>query len=309
MKRTKQLFQELQAGNIYQKIDHAIMVIERFCAEIDNPAIAFSGGKDSTVLMHLIRDVMKKDIPAIFVNTGNEYPEIIKFATKKFRNTTVIRPKVKLKQVIEKYGFPLISKEYSKMIYELRKGTKHSSRYITGIQQDGKHTSFVLPKKYHFLIDAPFACSDVCCYYLKKLPTQKYNSITGEMGVEAVMRMTSWLRTGCNVFGKRRSKCKPLSIWTERDIWEYKRLFNVEFCELYDDFRVSRTGCMFCGFGATFENISRFEIIKERHPKIYHHFLKIENSGITYRQALNAVGVILPDETGYQRNIFSQQSF
>jgi hypothetical protein len=63
---------------------------------------------------------------------------------------------------------------------------------------------------------------------------------------------------------------------------------------------------MFCGFGATFENISRFEIIKERHPKIYNHFLKIENSGITYRQALNAVGIILPDDPGYQRNIFSQ---
>jgi len=309
MKRTKQLFQELQAGNIYQKIDHAIEVIERFCAEIDNPTIAFSGGKDSTVLMHLIRDVMKKDIPAIFVNTGNEYPEIIKFATKKFGNTTVIRPKVKLKQVIEKYGFPLISKEYSKMIYELRKGTKHSSRYLTGIQQDGKYTCFVLPQKYHFLINAPFSCSDACCSFLKKYPTQKYNSITGEMGVEAVMRMTSWLRTGCNVFGKRRSKCKPLSIWTERDIWEYQRLFNVEFCELYNDYRVSRTGCMFCGFGATFENISRFEIIKERHPKMYNYFLKIENSGITYRQALNTVGVILPDETGYQRNIFSQQSF
>jgi 3'-phosphoadenosine 5'-phosphosulfate sulfotransferase (PAPS reductase)/FAD synthetase len=306
MERTKQLFRELQSGNINQKIDHAIMAIEKFCAEIENPTIAFSGGKDSTVLMHLIRVVMKKNIPAIYVNTGNEYPEIIKFATKKFGNTTVIRPKAKLKHVIEKYGFPLISKEYSKMIYELRKGTKHSSRYLTGIQQNGKQTSFVLPKKYHFLINAPFSCSDVCCSFLKKYPTQKYNSITGEMGVEAIMRMTSWLRTGCNVFGKKRSKSKPLSIWTERDIWEYKRLFNVEFCELYDDYRVSRTGCMFFGFGATFENISRFEIIKERHPKIYNHFLKIENNGITYRQALNAVGVILPDETGYQRNIFSQ---
>jgi 3'-phosphoadenosine 5'-phosphosulfate sulfotransferase (PAPS reductase)/FAD synthetase len=309
MERTKQLFQELQAGNIYQKIDHAIMVIEKFCTEIDNPTIAFSGGKDSTVLMHLIRVVMKKNIPALFVNTGNEYPEIIKFATKKYNNTTVIRPKVKLKQVIQKYGFPLISKEYSKMIYELRKGTNHSSRYLTGIQQNGKHTSFTLPKKYHFLINTPFSCSDACCSFLKKHPTQKYNSITGEMGTESVMRMTSWLRTGCNVFGKRHSKSKPLSIWTERDIWEYKRLFNIEFCELYNDFRVSRTGCMFCGFGATFENISRFEIIKERYPKIYNNFLKIENNGITYRQALNAVGVILPDETGYQHNIFNQHPF
>lgn len=237
MERTNQLFKELQASNIYQKIDHAIMVIEQFCTKTQNPTIAFSGGKDSTVLMHLIRNIMKKDIPALFVNTGNEFPEVIKFASKKYTNVTTIRPKIHLPKIIS-----------------------------------------------------------------------KYNCITGEMGCESMLRQKAWLRTGCNTFGKH-SKSKPFSIWTERDIWEYKKIFDVEFCEIYNDNRVTRTGCMFCGFGATFENISRFEIIKERHPKIYNHFLKIENNGITYREALNAVGIILPDDTGYQHNIFSQQTF
>ena len=305
MERTTKLLRELQAGNINQKIDHAIMVIERFCAEITNPVISFSGGKDSTVLMHLIRKVMKKDIPAVFVNTGNEYPEIIRFAAKKFGNTTVIRPKHRLVDIIGKYGFPLISKEYSKMIYELRNGTKNSNRYLTGVQSNGKYNCFTLPKKYHYLINVPFSCSDRCCNFLKKTPTRKYNSITGEMGVESLERRTAWVLTGCNAFRKH-SKSKPLSIWTERDIWEYKRLFNVEFCELYNDPRIVRTGCMFCGFGATFEKISRFETLMERYPKAYNCFLKIENNGITYRQALNTVGVVLPDDVGYQHNIFSQ---
>jgi len=308
MERTYQFFKELQQSNIYQKIDHAIMVIEQFCTETNNPTIAFSGGKDSTVLMHLVRIIMKKDIPAIFVNTGNEFPEIIKFATKKYTNVTTIRPKNHLSKIISKYGFPLISKEYSKMIYELRKGTPHASRYLTGYQLDGRKNSFILPKKYHFLINAPFSCSDKCCEYLKKRPTLKYNSITGEMGCESILRQKAWLRTGCNTYSKH-SKSKPFSIWTERDIWEYKKLFNVEFCEIYNDIRVARTGCMFCGFGATFENISRFEIIKERHSKIYNHFLKIENNGITYREALNAVGVILPDDAGYQHNFFNKLKF
>jgi len=305
MERTTKLLRELQAGNIYQKIDHAVEVIERFCAEINNPVISFSGGKDSTVLMHLIRNVMKKDIPAVFVNTGNEYPEIIRFATKKFGNTTVIRPKHRLADIIGKYGFPLISKEYSKMIYELRNGSPHASRYLTGIQRDGKPTSFTLPKKYHFLTAASFSCSHKCCEFLKKRPTWKHNCITGDMGVESILRAKTWLKTGCNAFGKH-SKSKPLSIWTERDIWEYKRLFNLEFCELYNDPRIMRTGCMFCGFGATFEKISRFETLKERYPKAYNSFLKIENNGVTYREALNAVGVVLPDDVGFQRNIFSR---
>jgi len=306
MNRTIQQLREMQAWTLYQKIDHSIGAIEKFCRDVDNPVISFSGGKDSTVLMHLVRSVMKKDIPAVFVNTGNEYLEIIKFATKKFSNTGVIRPKTHLRKIIEKYGFPLISKEYSKMIYELRRGSKHASRYITGFQSEGKPTSFTLPKKYHFLIDAQFSCSHKCCDFLKKSPVAKLNSITGEMSVESFLREKSWLRTGCNSFGIY-SKSKPLSIWTERDIWEYKRLFDIDFCELYDDPRIVRTGCMFCGFGATFEHLSRFEVLKERHPKVYDYFLKIENSGITYCQALNAVGVILPDDTGYQHNIFSNR--
>ena len=35
--------------------------------------VGFSGGKDSTVLKHIV-DSMYDDVPAVFVNTGLEYP-------------------------------------------------------------------------------------------------------------------------------------------------------------------------------------------------------------------------------------------
>ena len=302
--RTVKQFREMQNWNINQKIDNAIGTIEKFCAEIPDPVISFSGGKDSTVLMHLVRNVMKKDIPAVFINTGNEYPEIVRFATKKYSNVTMIRPKRHIKDVIENYGFPLISKEYSKMIYEIQHGAKHAGRYLTGIQHDGKTTSFTLPPKYRYLINEKFSCSDKCCEFLKKGPTYSLNCITGEMGSESQLRQKAWIRTGCNSFGKH-SKSKPFSIWNERDIWTYKSLFNVEFCALYADMRIERTGCMFCGFGATYEKISRFDIIMQRYPKLYRYYLGIENNGVSYRKALNTVGVILPDDLGYQRNFFS----
>lgn len=49
--------------------------------------LSFSGGKDSTVLKHII-DNMGLGIPSVFVNTGLEYPEIQKFAMSQPNVTT-----------------------------------------------------------------------------------------------------------------------------------------------------------------------------------------------------------------------------
>lgn len=40
--------------------------------------VSFSGGKDSTVLLHLVRELYP-EVPAVFVDTGLEYPEIRQF--------------------------------------------------------------------------------------------------------------------------------------------------------------------------------------------------------------------------------------
>jgi 3'-phosphoadenosine 5'-phosphosulfate sulfotransferase (PAPS reductase)/FAD synthetase len=181
---------ELQALNLYQKIDHAIGTVEKFCNEVPDPSISFSGGRDSTVLLHLIRNVLKKNIPAVFFNPGNEYPEIIKFV-RTFDNVTVLRPKTHLKQVIDKYGFPLISKDYSKMVYELRKGTKASGRYLSKTYDSQHENYWFLPEKYRYLVNERFSCSSKCCDLLKKQTASKLNSITGEMTEESKLRQMS----------------------------------------------------------------------------------------------------------------------
>ena len=70
--------------------------------------ISFSGGKDSTVLMHLVKELYPH-VPAVFVDTGLEYPEVRKFATE--RADVVLRPKLRFDQVIQKYGYPVIGKK------------------------------------------------------------------------------------------------------------------------------------------------------------------------------------------------------
>ena len=85
----------------------------------ENCAVSFSGGKDSTVLLHIVRELYP-DIEAVFCNTGLEYPQVQKFA-KSFENVTVLTPKMNFKEVITKYGYPFISKEVAERVHNARR--------------------------------------------------------------------------------------------------------------------------------------------------------------------------------------------
>lgn len=146
--------------------------------------------------------------------------------------------------------------------------------------------------------------SEQCCECLKKRPFRQYQKKTGEVPIigtlatESEARKQQYVRRGgCNSFREGHLGSYPLSIWTDADIWAYLRKFNVHYCELYNKGAV-RTGCMFCGFGAHLEKptYSRFAMLYDLHPKAYEVFMRYENNGITYREALRAVGVVLPDE-------------
>ena len=120
MARTIDDLRQMQALPLSLKVSLTKARIRQWVNEYgeDGVYISFSGGKDSTVLLHIVRE-MYPDIPAVFVNTGLEYPEIVQFV-KTFDNVEIIRPKMNFKKVIEKCGYPFISKEVSGAIQETR---------------------------------------------------------------------------------------------------------------------------------------------------------------------------------------------
>ena len=93
--------------------------VEYWNARGQDVHVSFSGGKDSTVLLHIARELYP-DMPAIFCDTGLEYPEIRKFAMSK-ENVTVLHPKMRFPEVIRTYGYPLISKEVAEAIHYARR--------------------------------------------------------------------------------------------------------------------------------------------------------------------------------------------
>ena len=110
----------------------------------DGVYVSFSGGKDSTVLLDIARQLYP-NIKAVFVDTGLEYPEIRLFV-KTVSNVDWIRPKLTFRQVIEKYGYPFISKEVSECVYGAKKflrggGYSQFYRKLTGCGEYAKNNS------------------------------------------------------------------------------------------------------------------------------------------------------------------------
>lgn len=115
----KERLKELQALPLWRKIQITqARIIEWYNYFNGQVYISFSGGKDSTVLLHIARKIFP-DIPAVFSNTGLEYPEIQGFA--KLQGAQFVYPKMKFTDVIKTYGYPIISKEVSEAIYYARR--------------------------------------------------------------------------------------------------------------------------------------------------------------------------------------------
>lgn len=122
-----QELQSMQAAPLSVKVLMTAERIRNWVNEFgeDGVYLSFSGGKDSTVLGHIIREVCRyKNIPFVFVDVPTQYPELKEFA-KTFDNLVILKPKISFAQVCEKYGFPMISKEVSNCVSGARKYVKY----------------------------------------------------------------------------------------------------------------------------------------------------------------------------------------
>ena len=208
--------------------------------------VSFSGGKDSTVLKHIV-DGMYDDVPSLFVNTGLEYPEIQKFAMSQ-PNVVTVRPEMRFDEVIRKYGYPVISKEVSKYIKEGRTALAKGNMNYYAIQKlQGRlldkegNKSIYNCEKWEFMLDAPYKISNSCCDVMKKKPAKEYENQTGRkpfigtLASESNLRKQQWIKHGCNAFEKGRPSSQPLSFWTEQDILHYIQKYDVPYCSVYGD--------------------------------------------------------------------------
>jgi 3'-phosphoadenosine 5'-phosphosulfate sulfotransferase (PAPS reductase)/FAD synthetase len=238
---------------------------------------------------------MYPDVVGVFNDTGLEYPEIKDFV-KTYKNIVWLKPKINYQQSVKKHGFAIISKEVAQKVSELKHGTdklKAIRRYGYPETKNGK-----LSNKWQFLAKAPFELSGKCCDHLKKNPGKKFEKETGlhpfvgTMAEESNLRRVNYLTHGCNNYDATRPVSKPISIWTEKNIWEYLRSKNIPYSKIYD-MGYERTGCSWCLMGLHMEKgENRLQKLKKTHPKLWNY--AINKMGL--REPLEYIGINFGEE-------------
>ena len=179
---------------------------------------------------------------------------------------------------------------------------------------DGKMKSAFNKSKWLSLCQLPFRISNQCCTVMKKSPLAIYQRrtkrypILATMACESRMRQQAWIRTGCNAFEGNHISSKPMSFWTEQDVLQYIKTFELPIAAVYGDIvpvcntctdeilqlsfdgmaeeldkpcelcttGANRTGCIWCGFGAHLEKGAdrRFLRLKQTHPQLYDYCMR-----------------------------------
>lgn len=230
----------------------------------NNSYLAFSGGKDSTVL-HYVLDlaIPNNKIPRVFINTGIEYQYVVDFVkemAKTDERIKIINLGINIKKMLDDEGYPFKSKEHSLKLGEWQKGS--TAKSVIGYKENQGKSKFACPKKllYQYSNGFNIKLSDKCCYRLKKDIFHKFEkesnrtiAITGMLSEEGGQR-----RNLLNCLTRNKGKVvkfHPLLVCDSEFENYVIEKYNIKLCKLYyPPFNFKRTGCKGCPYSLDLQN-------------------------------------------------------
>lgn len=131
---------------------------------LNNGYISFSGGKDSLVLSHLVDLALPNNkIPRLFINTGIEYIDMVKFVkglAEHDNRIVVFNNKTKIFDVLQEFGYPFKSKQHSHNMTVFYNNKEECRKYIAMIEQKPE-----LKNDFDFIHNLPKGVKTIVKYY------------------------------------------------------------------------------------------------------------------------------------------------
>jgi 3'-phosphoadenosine 5'-phosphosulfate sulfotransferase (PAPS reductase)/FAD synthetase len=234
--------------SLKQKVEMANDVLDSLLAATPNIAVAFSGGRDSLVALHLILQ-RRPDVPVMLVNTNIEFPESLSYvrwlAEVWQLNYHEANAHVNFWRLSQEQGIPV------------------AGRGNTTFMKD-------LAQK------ADVRLSNSCCRRMKETPARQFYKahaiegvVTGLRVQESLMRKLNFADYGALRYTSTYDTLNswPLYAWTEHDINDYIELHNLPMNPIYG-MGYNRVGCWAC-LQDMFHKDSRLFTLREKHPQLY----------------------------------------
>lgn len=235
--------------------------------------ISFSGGKDSTVVHHLVDMALPGNkIPRVFSNTGIEYNAIVEFVREREREDgrfLMIQPSKNIKRTLEEKGYPFKSKQFSEVyhtymnhqqevrqlieklndepslkysydfIHNLPKNTKYVIKEYFGLREDKDHIYQFqggCPTVLRHMFYEEHNISDKCCLEMKEKPIDNWSKQNNKPHrILGLMQSEGGRRhdTKCKAFKGDKLSFHPLAIVSKE--WEewFIKEYDVKLCKLY----------------------------------------------------------------------------
>lgn len=296
----KELIKMRTKLSLDEKIQFAINRIRHFYnsnISRSEVAVSFSGGLDSSVMLHLVRSEFKA-VPAVFFDTGVEYIELRKFV-KSTDNVVIKKPEKNFFQVCNEYGIPAVSKAVAHAVAICQRAKEAGVRCETEKYFVPEYKSLYNASKYKYLIDSGIKIACNCCDVLKKNPANKchYSFFVGTKMEDSMLRKNVLLNNG-GCFFERKKTLTPIAYFTEQDVLEYILLYDVPYCkDIYGDIKSnkngklttsleSHTGCKCCLFGI-YKDKERIVRLRKKEPLFVENLFKYTQ----YKQLLDLLKI------------------
>ncbi|HUC60406.1 MAG TPA: sulfate adenylyltransferase subunit CysD [Alphaproteobacteria bacterium] len=202
-------------GHLDDLESEAIHTLREAAAEFKNPALLFSGGKDSTVLLRLAEKAFRParfPFPLLHVDTGHNFDEVIQF-----RDRTAAR-----------LGERLIVRTVQASIDSGRVKLKHANQSRNALQ-----TTTLLDAIAEFGFDA---CIGGARRDEEKARAKErvfsFRNAFGEWDPRR-QRPELWSLYNARLDAGEHMRVFPLSNWTELDVWQYIARERLELPPLY----------------------------------------------------------------------------